>query len=259
VGPATRPLPRRPLTSLLERLPRSRRDRGETERERLEDPVRIVRALLAQALLDQLGRAVIQAAAERKPGSWATPSGLTETLEALREVLLGLRAVRRVLQAETTAHRRLRSSLPERLLPERNHSRDARVGRVLEAHRPAAVEGLLREAELRLLIAERQLLEPEWRLLVAHRRLREAELGLLLEPVDRETDLIQRVRHLGDAVVQELQFSDIHLSVHLPSPFLAAPQSAGPQARDDLRRELRVEPRFSRGAVIPGPSGSVIS
>ena len=103
-------------------------------------------------------------------------------------------------------------------MPERNHSRDARVGRVLEAHRPAAVEGLLREAEL----------------------------GLLLEPVDRETDLIQRVRHLGDAVVQELQFSDVHLSVHLPSPFLAAPQSAGPQARDDLRRALRVVPRFSR-------------
>src|SRR5439155_25128931 len=180
-GPLPAPSPRRPLTSLLERLPRSRRDRAETERERLEDPVRIVRALLAQALLDQLGRAVIQAAAERQPGSWATPSGLPETLQALREVLLGLRAVRRVLQAETTAHRRLRSSLPERLLPERNHSRDARVGRVLEAHRPAAVEGLLREAELRLLIA--------------HRRLREADLGLLLEPVDRETDLIQRVRH----------------------------------------------------------------
>ena len=98
----------------------------------------------------------------------------------------------------------------------------------------------------------------ERRLRIAHLRRREAELGLLLEPMDRETDLIQRVRHLGDAVVQELQFSDVHLSVHLPSPFLAAPQSAGPQARDDLRRALRVVPRFSRGAVIPGPSGSVI-
>src|SRR5262245_49571709 len=192
---------------------------------------------------------------ESTPASLPDPLHPLDARHALAE-MWWVRAISSVLQPWTARHRRLKSALPAELaeLPSREPGRKTRIGTVLEADGPGAVRevllepelwrrepgrGLLkselgrREGERRLLgsdgtqvEAKQPLPESDRRLLESKLRLRDAERRLL-KAVDRQPDLIQRIRHLSDAIVQELQLSDVDFRFHFSSLLSCSGRAGG--------------------------------
>jgi len=123
----------------------------------------------------------------------------------------------------------------------------AEIRAVLQPEGPRAVQTLLRKARLRLEGQLRQR-ETKLRLLQAERGLLQADLRLLqgerglLKPVDGQAHLVQRVRHLSDSIIQELQFSDIDFRLQGIGSF-----------RAPVGRSF-VTPRVQPGLCDPGPA-----
>src|SRR5262249_29184972 len=176
----------------------------------------------------------------RRPRRDSTPAALPDPLHPLdaRHALAEMwwvRAISSVLQPWTARHRRLKSALPAELaeLPSREPGRKTRIGTVLEADGPGAVGEVLLEPELWRREPDRGLLKSELRLRESDRRLLESKLRLrdaerrLLKAVDRQPDLIQRIRHLSDAIVQELQLSDVDFRFHFSSLLSCSGRAGG--------------------------------